>query len=1048
MSNEDEPPCHSWHAMSVEEVVAALGLKSDVVKMGLSSEDASERLERFGPNKMTEGVKKTLCQRIYDQVANVLVGILVFVAVISAIRAGVATDANTIVTNSIQVFLIVLVITVNTIIGIVQEGSAEKAAEALKNMLSTNALVLRNGKEVEVPSAEVVPGDIVIINTGDKVPADIRFFNVSNVACGEAALTGESVPIDKTVAAIEVKGNPELTPLGDRHNMAFSATLVAQGRGSGIVIATGDQTQIGTINALVGTVEKKRTNVLEQIDYISKWIAFFVTLSAIVTFLISFLYANQGAFDSLSIALVCAVGMIPEGLEAIVTMTYAWAVSNMAKKNAIIRALPAVETLGSVTVICSDKTGTLTQNKMSVVAYVTSNARYRVDVNFKDRSEASFVRDDTYLNVRAGHQENTSLDKLIEDGPNSNIPRRGKAAASYHMAVTDLEKPPPSMHEHQVDYDVDTTPVANGESPSITFIKSSLAGGILCSRCVLGVDGTREGEIGNPTEISILRAAYNAGIDVEGLKEKVPIVTEVPFSSSYKFMSTIHEPFEDVDGKGHDGKYIVHVKGAPDRMLSLCAKQAKAGNIHEEEPIRRNYWTEQIAILSSHGLRVLALTRAVISKAEVNPGEQLGPEFVNDRSEKQWLTMVGLCAIQDPPRPECIDAISTAHKAGVRVAMITGDHKDTAIAIGTVLGLVDERYPSGVTGPELDAMNEEQLKDAVMNYNVFARASPENKLQIVKALQSQKQVTSMTGDGVNDAPSLKQADMGVAMGLEGTDVAREASDMILADDNFATIVVAVREGRVVWDNLRKILLVNTPINNAQGMSVLFALACGLKNSPLTAIQVLYSNLICACTLGFVCAIEPAEDGIMDMPPRRVGKRLVGRYLFFRIAVGTWIMITVVLLGTFWARSHGYSVALQRSVAFNVLDFGAISVCLSARFSYNSSFHPRIFKGNALCWYSVLLVAVLQVVITYTPGLNDVIFNMDPMPLDCWGVTLAGMIIVFFVMEVEKAILRVCKSQGQDTDDLEPSMFDKKVVTDSSIDLPKDASKLGLEELKS
>jgi magnesium-transporting ATPase (P-type) len=642
---------------------------------------------------------------------------------------------------------------------------------------------------MEIPSSEVVPGDVVIINTGDKVPADIRFFNVSNVACGEAALTGESVPIDKTVASIESKGNPELTPLGDRHNMAFSATLVAQGRGSGIVIATGDNTQIGTINALVGTVEKKRTNVLEQIDYISKWIAVFVTLSALCTFLISFLYTGQGAFDSVSIALVCAVGMIPEGLEAIVTMTYAWAVSNMAKKNAIIRALPAVETLGSVTVICSDKTGTLTQNKMSVVAYVTSNAHYRIDVNYTGRSEASFVRDDTYLNTRAGHQENSTLDKLIEDGPNSNIPRRGKAAASYHMAVTALEKPPPSLHLPEFDYDVDNTPVANGESPDIAFIKSSLAGGVLCSRCVLGTNGTREGEIGNPTEISILRAAYNAGIDVEGLKEKIPIITEVPFSSSYKFMSTIHEPFEEVDGKGHDGKYIVHVKGAPDRMLSLCSKQAKAGSIDEEEPIRRNYWTEQIAILSSHGLRVLALTRAVIPRTEVHPGEQLGPEFVNGRAEKEWLTMVGLCAIQDPPRPECIDAISTAHKAGVRVAMITGDHKDTAIAIGTVLGLVDERYPSGVTGPELDGMNEEQLKDAVMKYNVFARASPENKLQIVKALQAQKQVASMTGDGVNDAPSLKQADMGVAMGLEGTDVAREASDMILADDNFATIVV-------------------------------------------------------------------------------------------------------------------------------------------------------------------------------------------------------------------------------------------------------------------
>ncbi|KAI2488763.1 Cation transport ATPase [Fragilaria crotonensis] len=990
---EQAAPPPSWHAMGVEEVVSYLGLSPSVMKEGLTSAEAKERLEKYGPNKMTEAVKKTLCQRIYDQVANVLVLILVVVAVVSAVRAATSTDSNTIVTNAIQVGLIVGVIVVNTIIGIVQEGSAEAAAEALRNMLSADALVMRDGKEVQIPSTDLVPGDYVIISTGDKVPADLRMFVVSNVACGEAALTGESVPIDKTVEVIAVAGNPESTPLGDRHNMAFSATLVAQGRGAGIAIATGDETQIGTINALVSTVEKKKTNVLEQIDYISKWLAFFILLSTLATFLIGYLKTGLPVMDALSIALVCAVGMIPEGLEAIVTMTYAWAVSNMAKNNAIIRALPAVETLGSVTVICSDKTGTLTQNKMSVVAFVTSNAHYRVDVNAKDRSPGSFVRDDSYLAVRAGHQADAPL----------------QASG----------KPPPSMHVPASNDGADDLPVANGDSPDLQFIKSALAGGVLCSRCVLGVDGTREGEIGNPTEISILRAAYNAGIDVEGLKEKDPIVAEVPFSSSYKFMSTIHEPLSEIDGEGFDGQYIVHVKGAPDRMLALCSTQAKAGKIGETEPIRRNYWTEQIVTLSSHGLRVLALTRAVVPKSEIKAGDQLGAEFVDGRSDKQWLTMVGLCAIQDPPRPECIDAIATAHRAGVRVAMITGDHKDTAIAIGTTLGLVDQKYPSGITGPELDAMDEDQLKEAVMTYNVFARASPENKLQIVKALQAQQQVASMTGDGVNDAPSLKQADMGVAMGLEGTDVAREASDMILADDNFATIVVAVREGRVVWDNLRKVLLV------------------------------LFSNLICAVTLGFVCAIEPAEDGIMDIPPRQVGKRLIGRFLFLRIMLGTIVLIVVVIGSVFWAQDNGYDLDHQRSIAFNVLDFGAISICLSARFSYNSSIHPRLFKGNAFCWWSVLIVVVCQIGITYIPGLNSVIFNMAPMDGVLWFVTFLGMMITFLVMEAEKGLRRYLKDSGSDTDDRDASpIFDQKVVTDGHVNLPDGASRLGLEELKS
>merc|ERR1719287_383790 len=339
-------------------------------------------------------------------------------------------------------------------------------------------------------------------------------------------------------------------------------------------------------------------------------------------------------------------------------------------------------------------------------------------------------------------------------------------------------------------------------------------------------------------------------------------------------------------------------------MAKLCKFQAKGGCAGEDnvEPMNEDYWIEQIAILSSHGLRVLGLCRANIDKDSVNTGDNLGPEFVNGRPEKKWLTMVGLCAIMDPPRPECVQAIREAHGAGVRVAMITGDHKDTATAIGHMLGIVDEKFSEAVTGPELDAYSDEELMKAVMTHNVFARASPANKIRIVKALRAQGQISSMTGDGVNDAPALKAADMGVAMGKEGTDVAREASEMILADDNFATIVTAVREGRVVWDNLRKILLVNTPINNSQGMTVLFGIIFGLADPPLTAIQVLYSNLICAVTLGFVCAIEPAEDGIMDQAPRKVGKRLIGRYLFLRIVLATATLTAVTVGSVFCTKS--------------------------------------------------------------------------------------------------------------------------------------------------
>eukprot|EP00546_Thalassionema_frauenfeldii_P018067 CAMPEP_0178900066 /NCGR_PEP_ID=MMETSP0786-20121207/3264_1 /TAXON_ID=186022 /ORGANISM="Thalassionema frauenfeldii, Strain CCMP 1798" /LENGTH=1038 /DNA_ID=CAMNT_0020571023 /DNA_START=121 /DNA_END=3237 /DNA_ORIENTATION=- len=1038
--------------MTVEATLKEMQLKEDLPSSGLSKEEADQRLEQFGPNKMTEGKKKTLLERIWDQVANLLVLLLVIIAVVAAFAAVAASardDPQGVLTNCIQVGLIAMVITVNTIIGVVQEGSAEKAAEALKGMLSADALVLREGKEVQIPSVEVVPGDIIILGTGDKVPADCRFTSVSNIACGEAALTGESVPIDKTTDAIEVEGNPEQTPLGDRHNMAFSATLVAQGSGRAIVVATGDNTQIGTINALVSTVEEKKTNVLEQIDHISKILAALILTASTCTFLVAFFLNRKDydAFDAVLVALVCAVGMIPEGLEAIVTMTYAWAVSNMASHNAIIRALPAVETLGSVTVICSDKTGTLTQNKMSVVAFVTSNAHYRVDVNATDRVNTNFVRDDSYLAERADHQANKSAGAVVADGPNSAVPRRGRAEASNHMAIENLENPAPSAHGDAGGEDADY-PFANGDSPSFEFIKGGLIAGVLCSHCVLGTDGGREGEIGNPTEISILRAAYMAGIDVEGIKEKNSIVAEVPFSSAYKFMSTVHEPIPEIDGPGLEDSWVVYVKGAPDRMLALCNTQMKGGVIGEVEEVRKTKWTEQIATLSSHGLRVLALCKAIIPKSEVSAGDQLGPEFINERPQKEWLSMVGLCAIQDPPRPECIDAITEAHGAGVRVAMITGDHKDTAIAIGSTLGLVDEKYPSGITGPELDAMNEEELMEAVQKYNIFARSSPENKLQIVKALQAQKEISSMTGDGVNDAPSLKQADMGVAMGLEGTDVAREASDMILADDNFATIVYAVREGRVVWDNLRKVLLVNTPINNAQGMSVLFGLLFGL-GQPLNAIQILYSNLICAVTLGFVTAIEPAEEGIMELPPRRVGKRLIGRYLLLRILLGTATLITMVCLSVLWVEKVvSDDLQVKQSIAFNTLDLCAISICLSARFAYNSSLHPRLLTGNKGCWYSVALVIILQIMITYIPKLNDLIFSMAPMTGAMWGISIVGMVITFIVMEVEKAVRRYLKAKGSDTDDRELDGFDRGDTRTSHMHLPANAHKLGTAELRS
>jgi len=1026
----DRPPEPNWHIMEINAVVSTLKAPADVIKVGLTSEEAASRLAEYGPNQLTPGRKKTIWERIWDQINNILVLILFVVAIVSAVQAFTAKTSSDKITNWLQFLIIVAVVVINTYIGLVQEGAAQKAGEALKEMLSSDARVMRDGKEILIAATELVPGDLVLLGLGDKVPCDMRIITSANLACGEAALTGEPVPIDKVTEPMPVSEGrtPAQTPLGDRCNMAFSATLVAQGTGVGVCVTTGDFTQIGTINALVTQVDDKKTAILVQIDTISKVLAVFIITCAIITFLIAYLKTGESWIDALTISLVAAVAMVPAGLVSICTAVFAVGVSAMAKRSAIVRVLPAVETLGSVTVICSDKTGTLTQNQMSLTAFVTSNARYIVDVNASERSNANFIRDDSFLATRAEHQVGKKTSSVIRDGPNvKGTSTHGKTLNEF--SIDSLNTPMPTAYAGKSASSralVNELPVSPGESPSTEFIKSALAGGVLCSKCVLGVNGTKDGDIGNPTEISILRAAYFAGIDIDDLKTVATFVTEVPFSSGYKFMATVHHTVAEVDGPGLDDKYVVHAKGAPDRMIPLCKYQAKAGFVDSNmtEPIDSRYWIEQIAILSSHGLRVLALTRGTISKAEVSEGENLGPDFINGKGP--WLTMVGLCAIIDPPRPECVEAIKLAHCAGVRVAMITGDHKDTAVAIGLMLGIVDEKFSEAVTGPEMDAMSDDELRKTVMSVNVFARASPENKIRIVKALQAEGQVASMTGDGVNDAPALKAADMGVAMGKEGTDVAREASEMILADDNFASIVAAVKEGRVVWENIRKAILINTAINNAQGLSVLFGYAFGLESTPLTAIQVLYSNLICATTLGFVCAVEPAEDGIMNVPPRRVGKRLIGRYIGLRIIIGTIILTGSVVASVFWVKDLGYDELQQRAQAFNVLDFGAVSITLSARFAYNSSFHPRVFQGNKYVNYSILFVMATQVFLTYVPYLNDVIFGMSGMDAIQWGICAFFTLIVFIVMECEKVVLRMLKAKHYDTSDQEEDFLDPKI----------------------
>jgi len=686
---EEEVP--SWHVLTIDETINWLKADEGLIAVGLSTSEVEDRIKQYGLNQLTPKDKDSLLLRIWRQLYNVLIGILVIVALVCMVRAIVATNFDDKLTNWIEVGLITGVITINTYIGVLQEGQAEAAADALKNMLPSYAIVRRDGKETKISATDLVPGDVVLLHLGGSVPADMRLVQVSNLATSEAALTGESLPIEKKTDPIQLKDGilPEQIPIGDRQNMCYSATLVAQGSGVGIVVATGDKTQIGAINKMVNEAETKKTDVEKQIDRVSKYLAAIIIICTIACFFIAHFMTGYPIFDSINLALCCAVAMVPEGLMAIVTMVYAWATSNMAKNNAIVRRLPAVEILGSVTVICSDKTGTLTQNVMSLTTFVTSNATYKVDVDSRERTN-----------------ENLSV----------------KNGCSRGGDTEEKEK----------------------SFPTKEYIMNALAGGILCSKCVLGTAGGNEGSIGNPTELAILRSAYFAGVDVGKLKSDCPIIAELPFSSEYKFMATVHEPLDSIDGPEVTDKYVVYVKGAPDRLTELCCYQAKTGNVNQLEAFDKSYWTSQTASLSSEGLRVLALCRAYVSRNDIIQDENLKAEFVNGQG-KAWLTMIGLCAIMDPPRPECVKAISEAHSAGVRVAMITGDHKDTALAIGKMLKLVDETYTDVITGPELEVMSEKEVEKVVMTHNIFARASPHNKIQIVKALQERGQVVSMTG---------------------------------------------------------------------------------------------------------------------------------------------------------------------------------------------------------------------------------------------------------------------------------------------------------------
>jgi magnesium-transporting ATPase (P-type) len=879
------------HAASVDDVLAALGSSG----AGLGSDDAARRLDEVGPNRLPDPPRDNLLVRILRHFDDVLIFILLVAAAVTALLE-----------HWIDAGVILAVVVVNALIGFVQEGKAEHALEGIAKLLSLDAQVRRDGHWTCIGADGLVPGDVVRLRSGDRVPADVRLVEATNLQVEESALTGESVPTEKRTDPVAPDAG-----VGDRIGMAFSGTLVTAGRGVGVVTATGPATEIGQINTMIGQVQTLATPLTRQMRAFGTQLSVAIVGLAVVVFVLGLVLHDYPASELFLAAIGFSVAAIPEGLPAILTITLAIGVQRMAGRNAITRRLNAVETLGSVTVVCSDKTGTLTRNEMTARCVVTRAGSYEVSgTGYEPEGAVSLLGRHTSLDDRP------DLRALVEA-----------------MAVAN---------------DTD----------------------------IVEVDG-RWAVNGEPTEGALRTLATKLGFDPSGHRR----TAVVPFESEHKLMATVDE----VPGGGH----VLLVKGAPDRLLERSDLELGAGG--RTRPLDAAWWESQVVALSAEGLRVLAAAR----RDDVGPRDELSLEDVHG------LVFVGIVGIVDPPRPEAIESIATCGRAGIRVVMITGDHAGTARAIGREMGIGDG--VAVVTGAELEAASDEELLAIVRTNDVFARTSPEHKLRLVTALQANGEVVAMTGDGVNDAPALKRADVGIAMGIKGTEATKEAAEIVLTDDNFASIERAVLEGRTIYDNLRKAILFILPTNAAEALVIVAAVVVGL-DLPLTPTQILWVNMVTAVTLALALAFEPPEPGIMDRPPRPTGASILDRYFLWRIGfVGALVGGATIAVFLLSDRSED-SLAVARTVAVNTLVFGQICYLFNSRFLREASYPPARLLANPVAWIAVAVLTALQVGFVYLPFMHTT-FGTAPLDLVHWVVPgLIGM-AVFAVVEVEKSIAR-------------------------------------------
>jgi len=893
---------HHWHHVSGDEALRLLDTRLDT---GLDSQAVDERKQQFGANILTRKRRENPLITFLLQFHQPLVYIL--------IAAGSTTLLLGEWVDSSVIFGVVLV---NAVIGYIQEARAIRAIEALAKFMSSEATVIRDGKKQRMSAEALLPGDIVVLQSGDKVPADLRLLRSRELQIDESALTGESLPVHKQIARLERD-----TAISDRLNMAYASTLVTHGQATGLVIATCDDTEIGHVQELISNTEQLATPLTRKMAEFSNVLLYVIMALAALTFGVGML-RGETWFDMFMAAVALAVGAIPEGLPAAMTITLAIGVSRMAKHHAIIRKLPAVETLGSTTVICSDKTGTLTENQMTVVG------------------------------IRCG-------DDAID-----------VSGIGYH--------PDGQLTVNGLEQNIEASPT----------LKLCLLAGSLCNDAILiEADGQWRVE-GDPTEGALISSAMKAGLHPDALLDDYPQVDVLPFESEHQFMASLHEDMLSA-------RHLIMVKGSVEKLLARCTDEYSAAG--GTQALQTECWHKRAEAMAGEGLRVLAF-----AFREATPEQQ-----TLAHSDITGLTLIGLQGMIDPPRPEAVHAVEVCQRAGIQVKMITGDHAVTAATIADRIGLQGERGPDErlvvISGPELEAMSDAELTARVNRIAVFARVAPEQKLRLVKALQANGHVVAMTGDGINDAPALRRADIGTAMGRGGTEVAKESADMVLTRDNFAAIEAAVEEGRAVYDNLVKFIAWTLPTNLGEGLVILAAIMAGVT-LPILPVQILWINMTTAVLLGLMLAFEPKEQGLMLRPPRASDQPVLTRELVGRIV----LVGVLLLIGSFgmfeWELMQGASEAAARTVAVNVFVFVELIYLFNCRSLSQSMLSQGLFSNRWLL-VGVLLMILLQMLFTYLPAMN-IAFNSEPIGAREWLQIISFSLLVYGIVGVEKWLRRV------------------------------------------